>query len=123
MYLRWCRHNIGLMQNEIAEKVGITSGRYKFIENGKMDFYNKSILDKLSELFNIKTDDLLDDYNRFLYKGQGEIIHNCRMRLDLGISDFAMHIGVTQRQVKIWETEQKRIIKRIFKKISEIFSV
>lgn len=119
MRLRWCRHHIGLMQDEVVQKVGITSGQYKSMENGKIDFYDKSILDKLAELFNIKTDDLLDNYNRFLYKCQGKIIHNCRINLDLGISDFARYIGVTQRQVKMWETEQKRMSKRIFKRISK----
>lgn len=115
MRLRWCRHHIGLMQDEVAEKVGITSGQYKSMENGKIDFYDKSTLDKLAKLFNVKIDDLLDDYNRFLYKGQGDIIHNCRINLGLGINDFAKYMGVTQKQVKMWETEQKRISKRMFK--------
>ena len=71
--LRWCRHHMGLMQKEVAELIGITRGHYIDFEVGYVDHYPKEIVDKLAALYQISVDDLLDDYNRFLYKGQGKM--------------------------------------------------
>ena len=65
--LRWCRYHMGLMQKEVAELIGITRGHYIDYEAGYVDYYPKEIVDKLAALYKIPTDDLLDDYNRFLY--------------------------------------------------------
>ena len=69
--LRWCRHQMGLMQKEVADLLDITRGHYIDFEMGYVDYYPKEIADKLAELFGVPVWDLLDDYNRFLYKGQG----------------------------------------------------
>lgn len=80
--LRWCRHHMGLMQKEVAELIGITRGHYIDFEVGYVDHYPKEIVDKLAELYQVPVDDLLDDYNRFLYKGQGKLIQEYRRALD-----------------------------------------
>ena len=66
--LRWCRHHMGLMQKKVAELIGISRGHYIDFEVGYVDYYPKEIVDKLAELYGVPVDDLLDDYNRFLYK-------------------------------------------------------
>ena len=48
------------------------------------DFYPKEHMEKLAELFEVPLEDLLDDYNLFLLRGQGEQIksHTSAARLD-----------------------------------------
>ena len=75
--LRWCRHHMGLMQKEVADLIGITRGHYIDFEVGYVDHYPKEIVDKLAALYQVPVDDLLDDYNRFLYKGQTD----CKLSL------------------------------------------
>lgn len=74
---------MGLMQKEVAKQIGITRGHYIDFEVGNVDYYPKEIIDKLAKLFEILVDDLLNDYNRFLYKGQGKMIQEYRLSLGL----------------------------------------
>ena len=97
--LRWCRHHMGLMQKEVADLIGITRGHY-------IDF---EIVDKLAELYQIPVDDLLDDYNRFLYKGQGKMIREYRESLGLKKKQLARLIGVDPNLLRAWEADQKRM--------------
>lgn len=71
--IRWCRHHLGLMQREVAEMVGISRNEYIDLETGSVDYYDRKIVDKLAALFKIPSDDLLDDYNRFLYIRKSEL--------------------------------------------------
>ena len=59
-------------KKEVADLIGISRGHYIDFEVGYVDYYPKEIVDKLAALYKILVDDLLDDYNRFLYKGQGK---------------------------------------------------
>ena len=107
--LRWCRHHMGLMQKEVAELIGITRGHYIDFEVGYVDHYPKEIVDKLAELYQISVDDLLDDYNRFLYKGQGKMIREYRESLGLKKKQLARLIGVDPNLLRAWEADQKRM--------------
>ena len=51
--LRWCRHQMGLMQKEVADLLGITRGHYINFEMGYVDYYPKEIVDKLAEVFGV----------------------------------------------------------------------
>ena len=105
--LRWCRHHMGLMQMEVAELIGISRGHYIDFEVGYVDYYPKEIVDKLAALYKIPVDDLLDDYNRFLYKGQGKMIREYRESLGLQKKPFARLIGVDPNLLRAWEADQK----------------
>ena len=48
------------------------------MENGAVDYYTKEIADKLAAFYEIPVYDLLDDYNLFLYIGQGKLIREYR---------------------------------------------
>ena len=87
--LRRCRHHMGLMQKEVAERIGITRGHYIDFEAGYVDYYPKEIVDKLAALFQIPVHDLLDPYNLFLYKGQGKMIREYRE--SLGLKKKSLH--------------------------------
>ena len=55
----------------MAERIGVKRTHYIEFETGNVDYYPKEILDKLARLYQILVEDLLDEYNQFLYKGQG----------------------------------------------------
>ena len=114
--LRWCRHHMGLMQKEVAELIGITRGHYIDFEVGYVDHYPKEIVDKLAALYQVPVDDLLDDYNRFLYKGQGKMIREYRERLGLRKKQLAHLLGAEPNSVRHWESEKKRITKASWEK-------
>ena len=107
--LRWCRHHLGLMQKEVAELIGISRGHYIDFEVGYVDYYPKEIVDKLAELYGVPVDDLLDDYNRFLYKGQGKMIREYRESLGLKKKPFARLMGISPNLLRAWEDHQKRM--------------
>lgn len=107
--LRWCRHHMGLMQKEVADMIGITRGHYIDFEVGYVDYYPKEIVDKLAKLYQIPVDDLLDDYNRFLYKGQGKLIREYRESLGMKKKPFARLIHLDPGTLRIWENEEKRM--------------
>lgn len=50
-----------------------------------------------------------DDYNRFLYKGQGKMIREYRESLGLQKKPFARLIGVDPNLLRAWEADQKRM--------------
>ena len=105
--LRWCRHHMGLMQKEVAELIGITRGHYVDFEVGYVDHYPKEIVDKLAELCQVPVDDLLDDYNRFLYKGQGKLIREYRESLGLKKKQFARLIKLDPGTLRTGRVEFK----------------
>lgn len=107
--LRWCRHRLGLMQKEVAELIGITQAHYRNYEVGHVDYCPKEIVDKLAVLFGISAKDLLDDYNLFLYRGQGEMIKKCRESFGMERKEFAKMIHVNARLLGAWELKRKRI--------------
>ncbi len=114
--LRWCRHQMGLMQKEVAERIGITRGHYIDFESGYIDYFPKEIVDKLAALFEIPADDLLDDYNRFLYKGQGKMIREYRESLGLKKKTFAKLMEIEPNSLRAWESDQKRMFKDSWEK-------
>ena len=107
--LRWCREQKGLLQRQVAESVGLSRQQYMDLENGTASHCPNEIADKLATLFGVPVFDLLDDYNRFLYEGQGKLIQEYRTRLGLGESAFAKEYHIPARSLSAWELEQKRI--------------
>ena len=107
--LRWCRHHKGLTQKEVAELTGISHSRYSDMENGAVDYYTKEIADKLAAFYEIPVYDLLDDYNLFLYIGQGKLIREYRESLGMNIKPFAQLIGIDRNLLRAWEADQKRM--------------
>lgn len=114
--LRWCRHHLGLMQKEVAERIGISRSSYLAYEMGEADSYPREIVDKLAALYGVRADDLLDDFSRFLYHGQGQTIRKHRESLGLERKPYArlMHIGPNSLQA--WETEKKQISRNSWEK-------
>ena len=114
--LRWCRHHMGLMQKEVAERIGISRGMYVDFEAGYVDYYPKEIVDRLAALYQVPPTDFLDEYNLFLYNGQGRQIRKCRMSLGMQKKPFADMLHVDVSSLRKWESDQKRMTKHTWER-------
>lgn len=114
--LRWCRHHLGLMQKEVAERIGISRNSYLAYEMGEADYYPRKIVDKLAALYGVSADDLLDDFSRFLYHGQGQAIRKHRESLGLERKAYARLMHIAPNSLRAWETEKKQISRNSWEK-------
>lgn len=114
--LRWCRQKRGLMQSELAEYLGISRAVYASYENGSAGYYPAEVMDRLAALFQVDVFDLLDDYNSFIYKGQGRAIREYRERMGLKRKALARMLGVDRHLLDNWENEKKRMSKNSWEK-------
>jgi len=67
--------------------------------------------------------DLLDDYNRFQYKGQGRAISQSRQLMGLSKKAYARMLGIDSGTLNNWEKDKKRMNRssweRLFKELLE----
>ena len=114
--LRWYRYQKGLRQRDAADYAGIDRSTYIHYEEAGRDFYPKEHMEKLTELFEVPLEDLLDDYNLFLLRGQGEQIKAIRQRLGLTQKVYAAQLGVPLQKFKRWEQGSAQIFKSTWEK-------
>lgn len=107
--LRWCRHHLGLTQQEVADAIGISRNSYTDFECGQLSHYPQDSLNKLAALYHISVYDLLDEYNRFLYDGQEKQLKAYRASLGLNKKEFSQFLHIDASLLHAWETGQKQI--------------
>lgn len=105
-----------LTQKEVSGLTGISRHKYADYESGVTEYIPKDTADKLAELYNIPVSDLLNDFNRFRYIGQGKLIKSHRKSLGYTLSDFAQMIGVHPKLLKAWESETKQLSRKSWEK-------
>ena len=110
--LRWCRHSKGLMQMEVADKVGMTHSVYKAIEEGFTQHIQPEMVERLAQFYGVPVTDFLDEFNHFLYDGQAVRIRAYRESFGMGKKHFAKYTGIPLSSVREWEAERKRISRR-----------
>ena len=108
-----------MLQREVAEYTGIDRTTYIHYESKELDYYPVDKLEKLAELFGIDVIDLLDDYNRFIYDGQGCKIRKVRKSMGLTQHQFGKLYGVSASAVKRWENEKVRVSKGTWEKFTK----
>lgn len=118
--LRWCRHRLGLMQKEVARQVGISQTLYEEMERGNCQEYPAHAVDKLSALYQVPVEDLLDEYSRFLYNGPIDQIRTARERLGLSRKAFAELAGVGKKSVRDWEVGRKKVSKKSWERLKTV---
>ena len=121
--LRWCRHRLGLMQKEVAQRVGISQTLYEEMERGDCREYPTYAVDKLAKLYQVPIEDLLDGYSRFLYDGPIDQIRTARERLGLCRKAFAELAGVGEKSVRDWEMGRKRVSKRSWERLKRFLTL
>jgi len=99
------------LQRDVADYLGIDRGTYKSYEDNNRDYYPLDKLLKIADLFKVDITDLLDDYNRFLFEGQGNKTKALRKEMELTQSDFGKQLGVSAKTVRQWELEGVRMFK------------
>lgn len=114
--LRWCRLQMGLLQREVAERVGVITPFYIDMETGGCEHTPAAVVDRLAELYGVPVTDLLDGYNRFLYDGQARQILAIRQRAGLSRAAFARKTGISESSLRAWETETKTISKKCWER-------
>ena len=118
--LRWYRYQHALMQKEVAEQIGIDRSTYIHYEEYGRDYYPIEHMEKLAELYDVPVEELLDGYNLFLYKGQGEQIQKIRQGLGLTQKQYAERLGVPLDKMRKWEQNRVRIYKSTWEKYFQI---
>lgn len=102
-------HSRGLMQEDVVQRIGVSSNVYKNIEDGITQQISKEVADKLAQLYGVPVTDFLDKYNRFLYIGQAHCICEYREKMGLGKKAFARAMGIPIRSLHGWESDRKTI--------------
>ena len=99
-----------------AEQIGISRGHYIDYEVGYVDYYPKEVVDRLADFYHIPVEDLLDEYNLFLYKGQGKMLKECREKMGLKKKPYARMLHVDPNTYRNWESDKKRMFKLTWEK-------
>lgn len=120
--LRYYRYKKGLHQIDIAKHLGINSGSYSLYEEYEKDYYAPETIDKIAEFLGVDAYDLLDDYNKFMYDGQGENIKKLRKQLNITQKELADMMNVDLCKVKRWEQNKVRMYKHTWEKLISINS-
>ena len=107
--LRYYRYKKALLQREVAEYAGINESTYIHYENPEHDYYPEDRLSRIAKLLEVDITDLLDEYNRFLYDGQGWQIRKIRKEMGLTQYQFGKLYGVSAGTVKRWESGKMRV--------------
>ncbi len=118
--LRYYRYKKGLLQVEVADYLGIERSTYISYEDSTRDYYEGKMMDKIAELLEVDVFDLLDDYNKFLYNGQGAYIKRLRKELHITQMEFAKMMGVQLFKAKRWEQNKVRMFKGTWEKLMEM---
>ena len=115
--LRYYRYKKALRQRDVADYAGIDRSTYNSYEQDERDYYPIEPLSKIAEVLAVDMSDLLDDYNMFLYNGQGEKIKELRKSMKLTQFEFAKLHGVNRRTIEQWEHEKVQIFKSTWVKL------
>lgn len=118
--LKWYRINSGLLQRDVAKVMEVDRTTYSRYEDNVLDAYPLDKLSKAAKLFGIDVTSLLDDFNLFLYNGQGKQIKGLRKSMKLTQSQFAQSIGTPLGTLKKWEQDNANIPKTSFQKFLQL---
>lgn len=117
--LRYYRYKKSLLQREVAEYTGINKSTYIHYEGSDHDYYPIDKLSRIAELLEVDITDLLDEYNQFLYDGQGWQIRKIRKSMGLTLYQFGKRYNVSSTAVKRWESGKVRVSKKTWEQLKK----
>jgi transcriptional regulator with XRE-family HTH domain len=115
--LRYYRYKKSLLQQDVADYLGIERSTYSSYESEEWDYYPPKVLERIAELLEVNVTDLLDDYNAFIYYGQGWQVKALRKQMKLTQAAFAAQFGVCKDTVLRWEKNERRMYKKTWEKV------
>jgi|GEM_PF-870806 len=115
--IKWYRLRKGFTQLEMAEKLNMDRLQYQNFEAGQKDYYNFKKLERVASILDVPFVQLLDEYHRFIYDGQGQAVLQLRKSLHLTQEEFGKQLGINRTTIKNWELEQDRMLKSSWEKV------
>lgn len=115
--LSWCRCQKGLLQRDVADYAGLDRGTYENYEKPGRDRYPIDKMIKIAELFDVPIVELLDDYNLFLYNGQGAQLKALRTSKGLSITENAAILNVPRSRLSKWENNSAAMHKSTWEQL------
>ncbi len=101
----------------MAELLKIDRSTYARYESGSLTSYPFNVIKRCAEIFGVEADKLLDDYNRFIFEGQGERVRKTRLESGLDQGAFGKLYGVSGNTVRRWENGSVRMSGRMWERI------
>ncbi len=117
--LRYYRKKCGLFQKDMAELLKIDRSTYARYESGSLKSYPINVIKRCAEIFGVDADKLLDDYNRFIFEGQGEQVRKKRLESGLTQGEFGKLYVVSKNTVRRWENGAVKMSRKMWEKIFE----
>lgn len=109
-----------MLQSEVAEHIGIDRTTYIVMEEVERKYYPIDIIRRMANLFEVDIEELVDEYNLFLYHGQGPQIKSIRKPARLTQRLFAEHFGARVNTVKRWESGKMRITRACWERLNSL---
>ena len=106
----------GRPRNSVMNLFAPVADRIWVISDNGTILWEKGRTNKIAQLFEVPVETLLDDYNLFLWKGQGEQIKTIRTKLGLTQREYADKLSVSLGSLKQWEQNRKQIFKSTWEK-------
>ena len=117
--IRWLRIQRGLTQQEAADFLGVGRSTYVDYEIGTIERFDLPVIRRMSLLYQIPMDDLLDKHNTFLMNGQGERMKRWRMNLGYSCKAMGKYLGGATSNVAAWEKEEKILPRKLWERCFE----
>ena len=114
--IRWLRLQRGLTQQEAADLLGVGRSTYIDYEIGTIERFDLQVIRRMSLLYQVPIDDLLDKYNTFLMNGQGEQMKQWRMNLGYSCKEMGKYLGVAASNIVAWEKEEKIMTRKLWER-------
>lgn len=73
-------------------------------------------LQKIAAFLEVDIEELMDDYNHFLYHDQDKQIRAKREALGMSLIQYAAYLGISARKLRRWENNQAQISKGTWEK-------
>ena len=93
--MKFYRYKKNLVQDEVADIIGIQRSNYSMYEEGNRGYYPYDMANKLCELFEIDLNDLVDDYHIFSYNDPSSKVKQIRKELgNISQDELAKRINI-----------------------------
>ena len=104
--LRYYRFSHELLQIDVADALHIHRQTYSSMEDSsRTTAYDLTVMKNLADFYQIPVENLLDDYNLFLYQNFGMQLRNLRTSFHLKQYELAKLLNVNKNAVLAWEHE------------------
>lgn len=105
------------MQKDMAELLSVDRSTYIRYESGSITSYSPDLIKQCLEIFGVEADKLLDEYNNFIFKGQGEQVKKKRLEAGLSQGEFGKLYGVSKNTIRRWENNSVKMSRKLWKRI------